>query len=144
MKSQIRVAGDELTIRDNHANPRLPLALAVLAALVFWRNVVSPSALVVGIGLIIVALIGFVRSTAIIDLKYGTVTVTRSLLGMSMSARYEIRRVKAVDNGWSKFGDTLVMKIDDGRNSRLIRIAGPTHADLAPMVREVRQHLERA
>jgi hypothetical protein len=128
-------------IWDNTTNPLLPVALATVGVVIVWRNVSSPGALVVGIGLVIVALIGLVRSTITVDRKQGTVTVKRGFMGVGVSARYPLHCVKGVDIKWSKFGDVLVMRVVEGRNVRDVRVAGPTRAHLGPIVQEYRQYI---
>lgn len=142
MKSPTTVESNGvLTIRDNHANPLLPVALATVGIVIVWRNVSSPGAPLIGIGLTVVALMGLVRSTVNIDRKNGTVTVRRKLLRMGISARYDLHCVKGVDTRWSKFGDESVMRIAESGNVRLVRIAGPTRADLGPIAQDVHRYL---
>jgi hypothetical protein len=59
MKSPTSVESNGvLTIRDNHANPLLTVALATVGIVIVWRNVYSRGTLLIGIALTIVALTG--------------------------------------------------------------------------------------
>ena len=59
MKSPTSVeSNDVLTIRDNHANPLWPVALATVRIVIVCRNVYSRGTPLIGIALTIVALTG--------------------------------------------------------------------------------------
>ena len=134
---------DALIIRDNYPSPLHPSALAGVGFIIVWKNVSSPGGLVIGVGLIVVALLGFIRSTVVFDLSSQTVTVRRNLFGICKSSGYALRRIKSVDTRWTKFGDTLVLTIAVERNVRRVRIAGPSRTDLAHLKDEVRRYLAR-
>src|SRR5690349_14327861 len=103
-----------------------PAALAAMGFIVIGSNLSSPGGLVIRIGLTALALLGFLRSTVILDLSSQTVTVRRKLLGIGTARRYALRSVKGVETSWTKFGDTLLMSIADGRNVRRLRTARPS------------------
>src|SRR5262245_54324457 len=94
---------DALIVRDNYANPLLPSALASVGFMIIWETISHLGGLVIGLALILVALLGFIRSTVVFDLSSQTVTVHRNLFGIRRSAAYALHRVKGVDTRWTRF-----------------------------------------
>jgi hypothetical protein len=133
-----------LTIRDSHGGPLLPLALAAVGGMIVWANPGRPAALAIAAAMIVVAVLGFLRSAVTIDREQRAVIVSRHIFGIGRSIRYDLHCVKGVAVKWSRYGDRLVMTIADQRKTRDVRIAGPTRADLSPMVQEVRRYLARS
>jgi hypothetical protein len=115
--------------------------LVVLGSTITFKNSSSPVGWFIGLGMVAVGLLGFVHQRVVIDSTRQTLMLKRSVLGLGVSAHYPLRSIKGVSTKLSKFGDVLVFGISEGRRHRVVRIAGPTRADLSTVVQEVRDYL---
>jgi hypothetical protein len=137
----LSTAGGVLTIHDNYANQLLPALLVMLGIVAVFVNSRSLAGFLIGLGLVAVGLVGFVRQSVIMDSTRQIVIFKRSLFGLHISACYPLRSIKGVGTRRFKFGDILVIGISEGRRHRTIRVAGPTRADLNTVVQEIRRYL---